>query len=432
MMLKVLFGLSGCLAISVTTMSPAQVTALGQVFVGNDPGLTLVSIQYSGADLAIGSYSQGPQNIGDGIILSTGRAADASLSENSFAGTSNGDAGSSAFCSLAIPNVAYHDAALLTLAVQVDRTKYNGLQSNVIFGTEEYPTYVGSQFNDLLAFFVDGVQFAKDASGNVVSVNGGFFSAANVVTDTGLVYDGSTKILSLVAPLTDTTAATTVHTIQITVCDAGDSAYDSAVLLTTLSGISCIPNCASGLAVTTVSSVSTTSTATSSASSTATSVGECPSPYETTFSPGPQSDDLYNPSRQFTGALTPNFQASSIKTVALNAYSETACAALCDGQAGCTFFNIYLRQTGSSPTGYYNFGRKTAQKPKGVPSTFTTTGAICRLYKVTVNGINRVNYGSGVQNTPGQYNYNSASLGCAKVNSVPEGLKSGQPSPDTV
>lgn len=148
------------------------------------------------------------------------------------------------------------------------------------FGSEEYPTYVGTRFNDAFGFFVTGpnlngtVNMAKlPTNGNVISintVNGGRYGTAtngSVVSGTDLKqtsqyinnghdnipewnglqgnakndgpkpvfieYNGLTKLITY--DLTNLQAGGK-YTFKIAIADSGDSAYDSGVIIQKIQG----------------------------------------------------------------------------------------------------------------------------------------------------------------------------------------------------
>ena len=93
------------------------------------------------------------------------------------------------------------------------------------FLSEEFPEFVGSQFNDSFDAFWNGVPFARDGQGNRISINTVFgASAANAA---GSTYDGATPRLR--AQMEITPFATSV--LSFTLRDVTDTAYDSAVLI---------------------------------------------------------------------------------------------------------------------------------------------------------------------------------------------------------
>ena len=105
-----------------------------------------------------------------------------------------------------------------------------------VFASEEYPEYVGSSFNDVMAVFVDGTNCAlvpgTATPVSINTVNAGANSQYYVDNQTGAsgygtTYDGLTKPLVCSAPVTPGVPAT----VRIVVADASDSIYDSAVAL---------------------------------------------------------------------------------------------------------------------------------------------------------------------------------------------------------
>ena len=133
------------------------------------------------------------------------------------------------------------------------------IRFDFIFGSEEFPEWVHTAFNDTFGAFLDGVQISKDSKGNTVSVNNVFFSlnnnsyndtanppldnAGNPITGTtsvrfggagGTQYDGLTPRLTTQAPLDPN--VTGVHTLTLAIDDEGDHVLDSGVFLARLRG----------------------------------------------------------------------------------------------------------------------------------------------------------------------------------------------------
>ncbi len=105
------------------------------------------------------------------------------------------------------------------------------------FYSEEFPEFVGSQFNDTFliekgasTFTIDGYyvnapnNFAFDTEGNVISVNTVFGVSGG---DTGTTYDGKTPLLRA----TTSVEPNSELELYFTIMDMGDSIYDSTVLL---------------------------------------------------------------------------------------------------------------------------------------------------------------------------------------------------------
>jgi hypothetical protein len=230
---------------SSLTVTQADFAALAARLIAPNSGLTLIDGSYTGSPLAAGTFdAPGPQGLAAGIILSTGRVVDATLQKSQFSSTGFALPGSD-LCNAIAPGVSSRDAALLTMNLAIDKTKFNGLSMSFIFGSEEFPNYVGDSFNDVLGIYVNGQNVALDSAGKAVAINNGFFASDKVVTNDDSVYGGSTPILSVNAPIA--ADASTVK-LEIVVCDSGDTAYDSAVFVTLLKGVACSGPC-DGVAV---------------------------------------------------------------------------------------------------------------------------------------------------------------------------------------
>jgi hypothetical protein len=93
------------------------------------------------------------------------------------------------------------------------------------FLSEEFPEFVGSQFNDYFEAYLDGVSFARDAQGNRITINTAF--GVTPFNASGSTYDASTPRLR--AQVEVTPGATSV--LSFTIADVSDTGYDSAVFL---------------------------------------------------------------------------------------------------------------------------------------------------------------------------------------------------------
>lgn len=111
---------------------------------------------------------------------------------------------------------------------------------NFAFGSEEYPNFVGSQFNDAFGIFmsgpgINGLQnVAALPNGDIVSINtvnagtnSSYFISNPTPTITGLTYGGFTQNLQVFA---ETTPGLTYH-FKIMITDITDQVLDSGVLL---------------------------------------------------------------------------------------------------------------------------------------------------------------------------------------------------------
>ena len=214
-------------------------------------GVTVSNISYSGTSTSIGSFTAAGTNLGiaSGIVMTTGTVLNngngpQGPNNSSGSGIDNNASGSPQLSNL-IGGTATHNAAIL----QFDFIPYSDtVRFKYVFGSEEYPEYVGSTFNDVFAFFISGPgivggqqNIAKLQNGlpvTINNVNSGSNSAFFVNNGDGsqspynsspnfIQYDGFTKVLEAVSKVQ---CGQTYHLI-IEVADAGDGILDSGIFL---------------------------------------------------------------------------------------------------------------------------------------------------------------------------------------------------------
>jgi hypothetical protein len=135
---------------------------------------------------------------------------------------------------------AAEDYTVLSLAVAVPAGA-NCLSLDYRFLSEEYPDYVGSQYNDAFIAEIgsttwtvdagDGAltrpgDFAASPAGNAVSVNGAGPTAMFPSESSDTYMNAATGLVTTKAPITPGN-----HSIHLSIFDANDSALDSAVFL---------------------------------------------------------------------------------------------------------------------------------------------------------------------------------------------------------
>jgi hypothetical protein len=119
-----------------------------------------------------------------------------------------------------------------------------------VFGSEEYNEYVNLGFNDVFAFYVNGVNCATVGAGTPVtvdSINAGANAALfrdNTAGGIDTEMDGLTVTLTCIAPV----MANVPNTMKLVLADSGDGILDSWVLLRG-NGITTTPpeNCTDGI-----------------------------------------------------------------------------------------------------------------------------------------------------------------------------------------
>ena len=234
------------------TDSELEVVDLVEFLLADVSGITIEpdSIQFTGADVAGGIFQGGNGIIGfdEGIILSTGKIEDVigpNISPNTS--TNNGTPGDSDLNAL-IPQSTF-DAAVLEFDFTTDG---DAVYFQYVFSSEEYNEYVGSAYNDVFAFFVNGENYALIEGDTPVSINNvnhgqpgvepsnpeyyinnDPFRAdfwGNTVAQEDLLnteMDGLTVVLTFEAPVNPGE----INSMKLAIADAGDAILDSNVFI---------------------------------------------------------------------------------------------------------------------------------------------------------------------------------------------------------
>jgi len=130
------------------------------------------------------------------------------------------------------------DVLILKINVTVP-SGANCLTIDFRFFSDEYPEFVGGNFNDAFIAELDGSDwttqgskitaprnFAFDDKGNVVSINATGPASVSAGDATGTTYDAATVLLHA-----STAAAPGAHDLYLSIFDQGDQRYDSAVFV---------------------------------------------------------------------------------------------------------------------------------------------------------------------------------------------------------
>ena len=190
------------------------------------------------SDASLGEWF--PTNGNTFAILSSGRAADASLPNST---------GSLSTTLIGLNNNQGNDMVRLHLGLRVPNA-INCLSFDFAFYSEEFPEWVGTQYNDVFTAQLNNPSinivgnnvvapgnFAFDTASNVISVNTVF----GVHAQTGTTYDGVTPRLRARTGVTPNA----MIDIYLSIQDLGDSVWDSSVFLDNFFW-SADPNCEGG------------------------------------------------------------------------------------------------------------------------------------------------------------------------------------------
>lgn len=224
-------GLAAGSAQAITLTPTNDGNALVNTILGS--GITVSNINYTGASGASGFFTGGLASglgIDSGILLTSGQAINALGPNNSSNTTGNNGFAGDADLDALIPE-STNDATVL----EFDFVSNGGdVFFNYVFGSEEYPEWVGSSYNDVFAFFLNGENIAlvpdTTTPVSINNVNSGSYSQFYNDNTGGLFniqYDGFTNVLT--AKALGLSAGT--HRIKLAIADAGDFAYDSGVFI---------------------------------------------------------------------------------------------------------------------------------------------------------------------------------------------------------
>jgi len=210
-------------------------------------GVQLLGVTSAGGPNSMGTFNGSSSNIGisSGVILTTGSISgpDGPVGPNDLpnAGIDNGSGGDAQLGALIPGNPSTFNATWIEFQFIPQGDSIN---FKYVFASEEYPEYVGSEFNDVFAFFLTG---PNPAGGNYVDKNlaivpgtGSTPVAINTVNDqtnsayyvdnssgNTVQYDGFTRPLIAMASV----VPCETYTIRIAITDVGDAIYDSGVFL---------------------------------------------------------------------------------------------------------------------------------------------------------------------------------------------------------
>jgi hypothetical protein len=161
-----------------------------------------------------------------------------------------------------IPIRGTRDVSVLRITVRVPSSA-NCLSFRFRFLSQEFPKFVGSQYNDGFIAELDSStwdsgangsvtdphisaprDFAVDSKGGIVSINSAGPVSMSAANARGTTYGGATNLLRASTPISPG-----VHSLFLSIFDQGDRQYDSAVFFDNLT-INHRTPCTSGLAAT--------------------------------------------------------------------------------------------------------------------------------------------------------------------------------------
>lgn len=219
--------------LTIVGSSPALVYGRGAD--GEGEGMTASISIYDGSIAGLG--------IGAGLLLTSGDGAPPATNEyEAYSVTldpSTRDADLTAAAKAGFPEAGQvEDATVLSFQFTVSDPGLTGIQFDLVFGSDEYPEYSDTDYVDIGAVFINGVNRAlfngqTDQPLSVIDRNlsaGGFRD--NTDGQIPIEYDGLSVKLSIVAPVVPG-----VNTLKIAVGDTGDPIFDSGLFIANLRAV---------------------------------------------------------------------------------------------------------------------------------------------------------------------------------------------------
>ncbi len=218
------------------------------------PGVQLISVSYNGDQNAIGKFTANGTNLGinEGIVMTTGTILNNGSgphgpNNSPSAGVDNNRPGYGPLNNILGANVTTNAAILEFRFIPYADT----VRFKYVFGSEEYREWVGSDFNDIFAFFISGpgipggtMNMAKLQNGAPVTINtvndGTEYQVSSYQSQCNncaffnyngggqhIQYDGFTKPLEAVAKV----QCGETYKLVIAIADVNDGIFDSGIFL---------------------------------------------------------------------------------------------------------------------------------------------------------------------------------------------------------
>lgn len=218
------------------------------------PGVQLVSVSYNGDQNAIGRFTANGTNLGinEGIVMTTGTVLNNGNgphgpNNSPSSGVDNNRPGYGPLNNILGANVTTNAAILEFRFIPYSDT----VRFKYVFGSEEYREWVGSDFNDIFAFFISGpgipggvMNMAKLPNGTPVTINnindGTEYLSSSYQPQCNncayfnyngngqhIQYDGFTKPMEAVAKV----QCGETYKLIIAIADVNDGIFDSGIFL---------------------------------------------------------------------------------------------------------------------------------------------------------------------------------------------------------
>ena len=205
------------------------------VAAGTGINVTNAVVVHTAPNYACGTYVNGPFEMNDGMLMTTGYAANAAP-PNDFTnvGAMLGRPGHVLVNQIFQQSVDSYDTIILEITFDAG-PGVNSVSFDFVLGSDEYPEYLKEDYLDVFGVFVNGTQVVFDRLGGPLSVDCSYFSSVFVKNsdENGTEYDGSTYIITTAAAVVP---GSTGNVIQFVISDVKDADVDSGVFIAGLRG----------------------------------------------------------------------------------------------------------------------------------------------------------------------------------------------------
>jgi hypothetical protein len=249
-----LFGLETGVAQAITITPTNNVTALVNALIAGNSGIVITNATLQGQSLSTGQVSTGtftnlsgtyPENgfgIGQesgGIVISTGNVADyadgpnTSSSKSTSYNVSATPAQEALLDPLSGASFPHYDVTQLDITFDMLPGK-DTIYFDVVFGSEEFPEFIGSSFIDAFGLFVNDTNIAF-ANGQPININNtGYQAVAGTELD-GIVTHCpvNCNVLNFSQFVGN---GSTGNTLTFIIGDASDTIYDTTAYIANFGG----------------------------------------------------------------------------------------------------------------------------------------------------------------------------------------------------
>ncbi|MDD1416997.1 choice-of-anchor L domain-containing protein, partial [Dolichospermum sp. ST_con] len=208
-------------------------------------GITTSNITFKGVNGAVGTFTGGIGagiGIESGIVLSTGQISFAANTNTIDSAGQNNEKLGDTDLSKIVGSLGTYDAAVLEFDFIPTSSE---VSFSYVFASEEYPEWVGTRFNDVFAFYLNGQNIALVPGTTtpvaINTINGGNSRTATPATNSSffvpnyfgnatkdIQFDGFTTVLSATATGLVPGVASR---IKLAIADTADGELDSAVFV---------------------------------------------------------------------------------------------------------------------------------------------------------------------------------------------------------